>query len=150
MQYTKEKLKEQQMVLFHLGFYKGLIDGIWSTASIEAKRMFESRPEYVPANPNGGLPFGERERLPKDMSYSKGMVVHKTLTEERRLEIETGMKARMAATRPRGETPVRETAAVVESGEAIPAAEPEVQANAAAEVQPQHKPQGQHNQQRRR
>ena len=49
MQTSKEKLAAQQLVLFHLGFYKGLIDGIWSTATIAAKKKFEADLSFLPA-----------------------------------------------------------------------------------------------------
>lgn len=111
MQYTKDKLKAQQMVMFHLGFYKGVIDGIWSDSSIAAKKAFEAHPSFVPSNPNGGLPFGERDRLPRGMVYREGLVCHVDLTEERIAEIEKGMQARVAATRGNTEVvqPVDET-----------------------------------------
>ena len=106
MQYTKEKLAAQQLVLFHLGYYKGLIEGIWGPDSIEAKRQFESNPSFVPGNPNGGLPFGDRDRLPKGMSYNRGLVVHSGLTDERKAEIETAMRARIAAKNPQAQPAV--------------------------------------------
>lgn len=88
MQISKDKLMAQQLVMFHLGFYKGQIDGIWSTASIEAKRKFEVDDLFLPAYPNGGLPFGERDKLPKGMKYVEGNVItHETLTKERAAEI---------------------------------------------------------------
>lgn len=151
MQYTKEKLKAQQMVLFHLGYYKGLIDGIWAPASIEAKRQFESDPSFVPGNPNGGLPFGERDRLPKGMVYERGLVVHTGLDAERRAEIEEGMKKRMAASTPKiGETEhVQHVEEVpftanpastekVEKVEAEEAKQPEKQEERAPKFQHQH------------
>lgn len=103
MQTSKEKLAAQQLVLFHLGFYKGLIDGIWSTATIAAKKKFEADVSFLPAYPNLGLPFGERDKLPKDMYYDKGLIKHRGLTPEREAEILDGMKARMGAAGPKGE-----------------------------------------------
>lgn len=94
MQVTKEKLRAQQMVLFHLGYYKGLIDGTWSDASIKAKLAFEADPSFVPAYPNGGLPFGERDKLPKGLRYERGLITHSELTPERVAEIEKAMEAR--------------------------------------------------------
>lgn len=95
MQTSKDKLSAQQLVLFHLGFYKGLIDGIWSTATIAAKKKFEADMSFLPAYPNMGLPFGERDKLPKDMYYERGLIKHKGLTPEREKEILDAMKARM-------------------------------------------------------
>jgi hypothetical protein len=97
MQVTPDKLKAQQLVLFHLGYYKGLIDGIWSNATIEAKKKFEADTTFLPAYPNGGLPFGDRDKLPKGMRYDvKGMIIHSDLTPERTEEIMSAMNARMA------------------------------------------------------
>jgi len=97
MQTSKEKLAAQQLVLFHLGFYKGLIDGIWSTATITAKKKFEADMSFLPAYPNQGLPFGERDKLPKNMYYANGLIKHRDLTPEREKEIMDAMKARMGA-----------------------------------------------------
>ncbi|AGS82078.2 putative lysozyme [Pseudomonas phage PaBG] len=97
MQTSKEKLMAQQLVLFHLGFYKGLIDGIWSTATITAKKKFEADMSFLPAYPNQGLPFGERDKLPKNMYYANGLIKHRELTPEREKEIMDAMKARMGA-----------------------------------------------------
>lgn len=84
MQLTKEKLMAQQLVLFHLGFYKGNIDGIWSAATIDAKKAFEADVSFLPAYPNGGLPFGERDKLPKNWVYqAKGLIGHKSLDPEK-------------------------------------------------------------------
>ncbi|MNQ34441.1 hypothetical protein D3C85_478950 [compost metagenome] len=98
MQVTKDKLAAQQLVLFHLGYYKGTIDGIWSAASIAAKRKFEGEPGFLPAYPNNGLPFGERDKLPKGWRYGvKGIIGHSTLTPERTKEILDAHAARIAA-----------------------------------------------------
>lgn len=102
MQYTKEKLRAQQLCLFHLGFYTGLLDGIWGPGCIEAKRKFEADPSFVPGNPNGGLPFGERDRLPRGMVYdSNNHIQHTGLTDERRAEIETALQKRAEAAQPK-------------------------------------------------
>lgn len=98
MQVTKEKMAAQQLVLFHLGYYKGNIDGIWSTATIEAKRRFEADPSFVPAYPNNGMPFGERDKLPKNWRYgAKGVIGHADLTPEAAKEIMTEHEARVNA-----------------------------------------------------
>lgn len=102
MQYTKEKLRAQQLCLFHLGFYTGLLDGIWGPDCIEGKRKFEADPSFVPGNPNGGLPFGERDRLPRGMVYdSNNHIQHTGLTDERRAEIETALQKRAEAAQPK-------------------------------------------------
>lgn len=98
MQVTPEKIKAQQLVLFHLGFYKGVIDGVWSQKTIDAKLKFEADPQFLPAYPNRGLPFGDRDKLPKNMRYDqKGLIVHTGITPERRQEIEDAMAARLAS-----------------------------------------------------
>lgn len=87
MQYKKDELQAQQLVLAFLGYYKGVIDGIWSTASIQAKQAFECADNYLPAAPTFGLPFAPGSRLPKDMLWDKGFLTHKNLTIERAKEI---------------------------------------------------------------
>lgn len=71
MQVVKEELKYQQIVLKHLGFYKGPIDGIWSTGTINAKKQFEFKREFSPAIPSNGLPFGLQDRLPKGLHFKR-------------------------------------------------------------------------------
>lgn len=113
MQVTKEKLAAQQLVLFHLGFYKGNVDGIWSTSTINAKRAFEADPSFVPAYPNGGMPFGDRDKLPKGWRFgAKGVIGHVDLTPERAKELMTEHEARVDAAAQRaaikaGEAPVQ-------------------------------------------
>lgn len=98
MQVTKEKMAAQQLVLFHLGFYKGNIDGIWSEATIAAKRKFEAEPSFLPAYPNHGLPFGDRDKLPKGWRYGhKGVIGHTDLSPERAKELMTEHEARINA-----------------------------------------------------
>lgn len=88
MQVSTEKLAAQQLVLFHLGFYRGTVDGIWSNATIEAKKKFEADITFLPAYPNGGLPFGERDKLPKGWRYgAKGVIGHADLTPEKTAEL---------------------------------------------------------------
>lgn len=159
MQYTKEKLRAQQLCLFHLGFYTGLLDGIWGPGCIEAKRKFESDPSFVPGNPNGGLPFGERDRLPRGMIYdSSNHIQHTGLTDERRAEIETALQKRAEAAQPKraetkdvqqadeqphvtahSEEPVTDAGSEVEEGKAD---------LAAGSANPNEPQKAQHNQQR--
>lgn len=155
MQYTKDKLKAQQMVLFHLGFYKGVIDGIWSMTSINAKKAFEAHPSFLPANPNGGLPFGERDRLPKGMTYRQGLVRHEGLTDERIAEIEKGMQARTAASQAKEETKIEaeaevEVAAVEEQSDDAPVEQAEQKAEQKAENKHHNQQHNQHNYKKRR
>lgn len=149
MQYTKEKLAAQQLVLFHLGFYKGLVDGIWSTSSIQAKKTFEADPSFVPANPNGGLPFGERERLPKGMRYENGLIVSDSLTPERAAEIMSALDARKAASQPKATAEVQprvEEVPSVEATESVEVAEVDLATKQESEEgKPEHRPNHKHN-----
>lgn len=65
MQLTKKQIQMQQIILSHLGFYKNKCDGIWGPATIAAKKAFEGQKSFIPALPNSGLPFGEKEKYPK-------------------------------------------------------------------------------------
>lgn len=88
MQTSKEHISSQQLVLAFLGYYNGKIDGIWSQASIDAKVKFEGDESFVPAYPNAGLPFGTRDKLPKDWYVdNRGNVKHKKLSEEKTREL---------------------------------------------------------------
>jgi len=69
MQIKSEHLLRQQLVLKFLNYYKGKLDGIWGPTSIAAKKAFESTRDFAPAYPNNGLPFGDKDVLPKGMSY---------------------------------------------------------------------------------
>lgn len=104
MQYTKSKIYAQQLVMFHLGFYTGIIDGIWGPTTIDAKKAFESDPKFLPAYPNGGMPFGDRDRLPAQCSYNPdGTITHSGLDAARTAEIKKAMEARTE--HKRGESP---------------------------------------------
>lgn len=126
MQVTKAKLSAQQLVLFHLGFYKGNIDGIWSQATIEAKKKFEADITFLPAYPNGGLPFGERDKLPKGWRYgNKGVIGHADLTPEKTAELLKEHEARVNAAAQRA-------AIKADAGSVVPQpSTSETQANAA-------------------
>lgn len=86
MQVTSDELKHQQVVLKHLGFYKGKIDGIWSESTIAAKRNYEFKIEFSPAIPNNGLPFGLNDRLPANLVFKRvgntALLHHVALTDE--------------------------------------------------------------------
>lgn len=99
MQTSKEHISSQQLVLAFLGYYNGKIDGIWSQASIEAKVKFEGDESFVPAYPNAGLPFGTRDKLPKDWYVDKrGNVKHKKLSEEKAKELLTARGPKITET----------------------------------------------------
>lgn len=71
MQTKPEQLLRQQMILRHLGHYRGKLDGIWGPMTIEAKQRFERDRKFAPAFPNNGLPFGDRDTYPKGISYNR-------------------------------------------------------------------------------
>jgi len=87
MQTRESELQAQQLVLAFLGFYRGRIDGIWSDASIKAKQAFEMSEQFVPAQPNNGLPFTAGCRLPKKLRWERGYLTHANLTNEKIKEI---------------------------------------------------------------
>nr|DAF93714.1 MAG TPA: hypothetical protein [Myoviridae sp. ctshb19] len=87
MQTGKMELMAQQVVLAFLGFYNGAIDGIWSGASMKAKRDFECADAYVPGIPSNGLPFSLTDRLPKGLYWEKKVLNHRNLTPEKAQEI---------------------------------------------------------------
>lgn len=71
MQTDKKQLQRQQIILTHLGFYRHKCDGIWGPETISAKQRYEADPSFVPALPNNGLPFGEKEKYPKGIKMDK-------------------------------------------------------------------------------
>lgn len=87
MQTSKMELMAQQLVLAFLGFYNGAIDGIWSDASIKAKRAFECDDSYTRGIPSNGLPFTLHDKLPKDLYWDKKLLNHRNLTPEKTQEI---------------------------------------------------------------
>lgn len=71
----RNAIKRQQLVLKHLGYYLGEIDGIWSTKSIEAKVAFERSGKFNPGIPSSGMPFRFNVRLPEGLYFdAKGYV----------------------------------------------------------------------------
>jgi hypothetical protein len=87
MQTGKVELMAQQVVLAFLGFYNGAIDGIWSDASIRAKRAFECDDAYARGIPSNGLPFTLHDKLPKDLYWDKKLLNHRNLTPEKMQEL---------------------------------------------------------------
>lgn len=71
MQTKKLQLQRQQIIMSQLGFYKHKCDGIWGPDSIAAKRGWETSRSFIPALPTNGLPFGERDPVPKGMYFDK-------------------------------------------------------------------------------
>lgn len=153
MQVETEELKYQQMVLKHLGFYKGPIDGIWSNDTITAKKQFEFKREFSPAIPNNGLPFSLHDRLPKGLHYQRAgnkMFLHAKDLNQVDIDRMLGKSDSSAAVRepevsndgPVIEAPVEKTEASVEVAEVKEAVE--VKAETPAQTNQQ-----QHNQQKR-
>jgi hypothetical protein len=63
-------IRNQQQALVALGYYQGIVDGIWSRKSIEAKIAYERSGDYNPGVPNNGLPFDTRASLPNRMTVN--------------------------------------------------------------------------------
>lgn len=74
MNVSKQDLIEQQQLLAALGFYKGEIDGIWSTETIKAKIAYERTREFAPAIPNYGMPFEADRKLPRGVMRRNGVL----------------------------------------------------------------------------
>ena len=97
MQTSQIELSAQQLVLAFLGFYKGPIDGIWSTDSINAMKAFERDDSFCPGVPTNGLPFPVTAKLPKGMYWDKKLVNHRKLSPEKAAELlRTQVKAKPA------------------------------------------------------
>jgi hypothetical protein len=116
MQTGKMELMAQQVVLAFLGYYNGAIDGIWSDATIKAKRDFEFHDSYVPGIPANGLPFALNEKLPKGLFWEKKMLNHRQLTPEKAAEI---IRTRTRTTQPTTpqKQPVKQPEVVAEESE---------------------------------
>lgn len=71
MQIKPNQLTRQQVIMAHLGLYKHKVDGIWGPASIAAKCKWEEAKTFIPAFPNGGLPLGDRDKLPRGMLFDR-------------------------------------------------------------------------------
>lgn len=98
MQTSQIELSAQQLVLAFLGFYKGPIDGIWSTDSILAMKAFERDDSFCPGVPTNGLPFHVTAKLPKGMYWDKKLVNHRKLSPEKAAELlRTQVKAKAPA-----------------------------------------------------
>lgn len=97
MQTSKEEIMAQQLIMAFLGFYRGVIDGIWSGASISAMQAFECSDLFAPAVPTFGLPFPLNARLPKGMRWHNRLVTHVRLSPD---AAETLLKSRQAYVAP--------------------------------------------------
>lgn len=153
MQHADMELRAQQLVLAFLGFYNGLIDGIWSDATIRAMQAFECDDKFLPAVPTTGYPFAAKSRLPKGMYWDKNLVAHTKLTPELAAEL---LKKRTPVVHTAPvvkqetvveETPIEKTETVVEEK-----AEPVVETPAPKpqNQQPQQQPQRDRNDRHRR
>lgn len=116
MQTGKMELMAQQVVLAFLGYYNGAIDGIWSDATIKAKRDFEFHDSYVPGIPANGLPFSLNEKLPKGLYWEKKVLNHRQMTPEKAAEI---IRSRTRTTQPTNppKHPVKKPEVVAEESE---------------------------------
>lgn len=78
-------LQRQQIILAHLGYYRGKLDGIWGPETIKAKQDFETSGKFAPGLPNRGLPFVNTNSLPKGMfadPFNKGLLSVRGLGED--------------------------------------------------------------------
>lgn len=57
-------IKSQQFYLKEMGFYDGLIDGLWGPKSRQAMRDFQKDDQYKPALKTDDSPFVPFDRLP--------------------------------------------------------------------------------------
>lgn len=90
MQTSKEQLLRQQLIMKHLGFYNGKLDGVWSRTSINAKREWEFSPLFKPAYPNRGLPLNALQKLPRGIMIdpkNRNLLTHIDLSDERIAEL---------------------------------------------------------------
>lgn len=83
MIFSKENLERQQLLLKALGFYNGVVNGVWGPDSIEAKKAFEASLQFRPAIPNNGMPFSDTGSLPSGVYRigSSGLLHHPALDE---------------------------------------------------------------------
>lgn len=78
-------LQRQQMVLKHLGYYRGRCDGIWSRKTITAKRDFELSGKFNPGYPNNGMPFNCDGPFPSGIirdPLNKHLIIHVDMDRE--------------------------------------------------------------------
>lgn len=90
MQTSKEQLLRQQLIMKHLGFYKGKLDGVWSRTSIKAKCEWEFSQLFKPAYPNRGLPLNPLQKMPRGVIIdpkNRNLLTHIDLTDERIAEL---------------------------------------------------------------
>lgn len=78
-------LQRQQMVLKHLGYYRGRCDGIWSRKTITAKRDLELSGKFNPGYPNNGMPFNCEGPFPEGIirdPLNKHLIIHVNMERE--------------------------------------------------------------------
>ena len=71
MQTGNEQLARQQEIMKLLGYYNGLVDGVWGPATVEAKKKWELSDKFAPGLPNMGLPLANRGPYPKGIYLDK-------------------------------------------------------------------------------
>jgi hypothetical protein len=71
MQLKPKQLLRQQAIMAFLGLYRHKCDGIWGPEAIASKRRWENEASFIPAFPNRGLPFGDRDTVPKGMRFDR-------------------------------------------------------------------------------
>lgn len=91
-----DNFKRQQLILKHLNFYHGEIDGVWGRDTIAAMQAFERSPKFKPAYPSNGMPLDPNAKLPygimRDLK-DRRMLTHEDLTAERIAQL-TGTNVR--------------------------------------------------------
>jgi len=122
MQTSQIELSAQQLVLAFLGFYKGPIDGIWSTDSIVAMKAFERDDDFCPGVPTNGLPFSVAAKLPKGMYWDKKLVNHRKLSPEKAAEL---LSTQVKSVRPVTVTATPTPTVVQNRSKVQPVSEPE-------------------------
>lgn len=82
------QLQNQQLIMAHLGFYRGKLDGVWGPQAIQAKKDWESSGKFKPAFPNSGMPLDPRGKLPTGIIRgTAGLLKCLSLTSEKEAEL---------------------------------------------------------------
>lgn len=77
MQVSNKQIERQQLILKALGFFTGVVNGVWGPGTIEAKKKFEASRQFMPGIPNNGLPFRSGQRLPVGITLRHdGLLYH--------------------------------------------------------------------------